>query len=211
MILRLLPLGFALAVASATPLTLTFSGVGTGTLGGTAFTDSNFSLVFTSDTTLITTVSTDFTTPSGTPGSFTISTSGSPLTGTFSQDQAVFVHPSPENDVGIWHEGLFSDPDFIALKDASFASYALNTSLGPISTSDSSLFAFGGSQPCSGAPAGTDCGFTTSGGHLVFTSLSSLSFQAVVSEGSTVPEPPTGMFFAIGLVAVAAGSFARKR
>src|SRR5579883_906609 len=134
MIARFLLVGAAVAaLASASPLTITFSGVADGVLGTNSFTQANFTLTFNSDTTDVTNPSAepvDWSTPSATPGSFVIVVpSGPTYTGTFTGDQAVFDHPSPNNDIGIWH---YNGDDVIAKQEAAFASYNLMSSLGPI-------------------------------------------------------------------------------
>ncbi|PYT33649.1 MAG: hypothetical protein DMG58_06785, partial [Acidobacteria bacterium] len=92
------------ALVNADPLTITFSGTGSGSIGGNSYNSAAFTFTFESDTNLITTptcCATVFTTPGGTPATFWIAGIGS---GTFMGDQAVFANPSPnELAVGIWH------------------------------------------------------------------------------------------------------------
>jgi hypothetical protein len=192
---RLLLLGMIAGLASATPLTLTFIGTADVSLGDVSLTQANFSLVFTSDTSLLVTPSNipvDTSTPSGTPGTFTIAGIGS---GVFTDNQAVFEHPSPESDIGVWH---FNDTngDWLAKQDPAFAAYTLTTSLGPITT---------GNNAAPLAP------MSTSLGDLQFSNVSALSFQAVVTGGtSATPEPSTGLLLSLGIGGILLGTRFRR-
>src|SRR5437016_3886743 len=143
---RLLFTGLLLAaLATADPLTITFSGTGSGSVGGNSYASSAFTFTFQSDTNQITTppcCATAFTTPRGTPATFWIAGIGS---GTFMGDQAVFSNPSPnELAVGIWHYDM---PDWLVLSSSAFANYNLSTSLGPVSSPVA--YAFSGQFPSS--------------------------------------------------------------
>ncbi|MBZ5605078.1 MAG: PEP-CTERM sorting domain-containing protein [Acidobacteriia bacterium] len=207
MIARLLLIGAAAALASASPLTITFSGVADGVLGGTSFTQADFTLTFTSDTTDVnhpSGIPEDWSTPSATPGNFVIIVPMGPTyMGTFTDDQAVFVHPSPEDDVGVWH---YNSMDWLAKQEAAFASYDLMSSLGPISDGSN---AWPGSLPNG---SGGDFGFSTTSGDFFLENVSSLSFTADVSGGGTTanPEPSSGVMLSLGAGALAVGLI-RKR
>ena len=116
MTVRLLLLaGMLSAFAGAEPITMTFSGVADGELGGAAFSQQQFTLTFTSDTNLVghpcmnCTDENDWVTPSAIDGAFSIAQVGSlfNVMGVFEDDQGVFANPAT-NDIGIWH----SIPEF---------------------------------------------------------------------------------------------------
>ena len=147
-------------VAAAHPLTITFAGNGTGSIGSSGFTNASFTIIFTSDTSRLTIPSccvNDLTTPGGTPA--TISVNG--VNADFSEDQAVFVNPN-ELDVGIWHLG---GPDFLTIGNKQFATYNLATNIGPIDGTTSIL---------------SDT-FSTSEGILAMSSVSNVTVTVVVS------------------------------
>ncbi len=213
MISRFLLLGVAAVLASASPITLTFTGVADGVLGSTSFTQADFTIVFTSDTDDLSrppSFPVDWSTPAGTPGIFAIMISGGPiLTGSFTDDQAVFVHPAPENDIGIWH---YNTADWLAKQDSAFSSYDLRSSIGPVSTG---VNGWPGVLPDPAIPGSTDSHFTTTEGNFVLSNVSSLTFTADVTPGaptpSTVPEPSTATFLLMGIGGLVAGTLRRKR
>ncbi len=179
---RLLFTGLLLtALASADPLTITFSGTGSGSVGGVGFDSAPFIFTFDSNTDLIAKPSCcppDSSTPEGTPATFWIDDIGS---GTFISDQAVFVNPSPaELNVGIWH---YNEPDWLVLNSQAFATYDLKTNLGPVL----SPVAYAFSEP-----------FGTSKGLLYLNSAAGVTYTAVVGSetgtgggpggGTSVPE-----------------------
>jgi hypothetical protein len=130
MFFRLFPAGLLLsAIAAASPLTLTFTGTASGSVGNTVFTNEAFTITFTTDTASVVhgtpCCASDFTTPSGTPNTIAIEGIGS---GSLTGDQAVFVNQS-EQDVGIWH---YNDPDWLTIGNPSIASYTLAGAIGPI-------------------------------------------------------------------------------
>ena len=151
------------ALASADPISITFSGTGSGSVGGTSYNSAAFTFTFESDTNLITTpacCATVFTMPGGTPATFWIAGIGS---GTFMGDQAVFANPSPnELAVGIWHYNM---PDWLDLSSSAFANYDLSTSLGPVASPVA--YAFRDSFP-------------SSLGTLTLSSASGVTYTAVV-------------------------------
>lgn len=180
---RLLLLCILLApLALCDPLTLTFAGTGSGSLGSDTFTGSNFTITFTTDTSDLATPGgypNDISTPEGTSATFSVTGVGS---GTLTGNQAVFVNDT-ENDVGIW---FFQPPDFLTLGNFSFATYKLSSSIGPISGTASALSE---SIPTS-----------VEGESLSLTGVSALTFTADVTAassggggggGATVPEPAT--------------------
>ena len=193
---RLLFTGLLLtALASADPLTITFSGTGSGSVGGVGFDSAPFIFTFDSNTDLIAKPSCcppDSSTPEGTPATFWIDDIGS---GTFISDQAVFVNPSPaELNVGIWH---YNEPDWLVLNSQAFATYDLKTNLGPVL----SPVAYAFSEP-----------FGTSKGLLYLNSAAGVTYTAVVGSetgtgggpggGTSVPEPSSVALLGGALVLV---------
>jgi len=210
MISRLILFGVA-ALASASPITLTFTGTADGVLGSTSFTQADFTLVFNSDTDLVmqpVSVPEDWSTPSGTPATFMILISPTMmLSGSFTDDQAVFAHPDPEDDIGIWH---FASPDWLAKKNTVFGTYDLKSSLGPISDG---VNAWPGIFPNPEVPGSSDAGFSTTLGNFVLSDVSALTFTAdVAAPGSdATPEPSTATFLWIGIGGLVVGNLFRKR
>jgi hypothetical protein len=167
---RLLCAALLLAtLATADPLTITFSGTGSGMVGAQSFSSAAFTFTFDSDTTLIGVpgcCGDAFSTPAGTPATFSIDGIGS---GTFMGDQAVFANPSPvELAAGIWH---YDTPDWLVLSSTAFTDYDLSTDIGPAPAA--LAFAF-----CSSFP--------TSLGSISLSSVSDVTYTAVVG---AVPEP----------------------
>jgi hypothetical protein len=187
------------ALASASTITLTFSGTGDGQIGNTIFTNNNFTLVFTTDTSDIAhpdAIPEDWSTPSGTPATFNIV---GIATGFLTGNQAVFEHPSPEDRIGIWH---YDTPDWLTKTDPAFASYDLVSSLSVATGSNTAL-------PISGGV------FTTSAGDLSITSVSALSFVANVSptpagDPPGVPEPSAFSLLSLGVAGMLLGLAKRR-
>ena len=175
------------ALASADPLTITFSGTGSGSVGGVAFDSAAFIFTFDSDTNLIgkpSCCAPDSSTPEGTPATFWIDDIG---TGTFIGDQAVFVNPSPaELNVGILH---YNEPDWLVLNSQAFATYDLKTNLGPILSPVAYTF---------GEPFGTTKGL------IYMNSAAGVVYSAVVSSGvgASVPEPSSMALLGGALVVI---------
>lgn len=196
-------LAFALVAgfASASPITLTFTGTADGMLGTTSFTQQEFTIIFTTDTSDVvhpSAIPVDWSTPMGTLASFVIT---GVSTGTFIDDQAVFVHPSPENDIGIWH---YNAADWVAKTESAFASYDLQSSIGPISDG---VNAWPGIFD---APFTVDVGGTHES--FVLSNITDMTFSAeVTSVPSGVPEPSTAMLLSLGIAGIAAGRFRRRK
>jgi hypothetical protein len=174
------------------PLTITFSGTGSGFVGVEPFDSAAFTFTFVSDTSLVVVpacCATDYSTPSGTPATFSISGIGS---GTLTDDQAVFANPNPANlTVGMWH---FNLPDVLDLSSGSFANYNLSTNKGPILVA--SPFAFSN-------------GFSSSLGTIALASATDVTYTAVV-EAAEVPEPSTLGLLSVGLALCFAWRYRRR-
>ena len=173
-------------IAAASPLAITFSGIGNGSVGAQAFMSAAFTFTFTSDTSAVVVPSccaTDFSTPAGTPATFSIAGIGS---GTLTSDQAVFANTNPAVlTVGMWH---FEMPDVLDLSRLAFANYDLSTSIGPIFVD---------------APFAFSNGFSTTLGDFVLDSATNVTYAATVST-TEVPEPSSLALFISGLAACVA-------
>lgn len=171
--------------ARATPITYTFTGVGTGDVGTTAFSGA-FTFTFSGNTTSITSGGGEFR-QDGIGGTF----SEGAFNGTLLSNNAVIVNTDPLFPRLSFFNSTFDNGG--TLQNSVFSSYALATALGPITVTTGpnllpTLNAIGD-------------GFGTTGGGPVIEllSISSLSFSA------TVPEPTSlAMFgaalFLLGLV-----------
>jgi len=162
--------------AQADPIDYIFTGTGTGTLDGTSF-SGTFTVTDVADTSGITSGGGEY---RNTPTSSTF-TAGS-LTDTLS-DPLIIENTAAPGFMGFSESvSPFNDE---SLTNSVFETYALNTALGLTS---------GGLSVATGA-LGT---FPTSGGDLVFTSITALSFEA-----TTVPEPTSVILLLTVLLAVA--------
>jgi hypothetical protein len=162
--------------AQAEPIDYIFTGTGTGTLNGVAF-SGTFTVTDIADTSGITSGGGEY---RNTPTSSTFSSSA----GTASMlDPIVIENTTPPGFMG-FGEVLAPFPDE-SLTNAVFETYALNTALSSTS---------GG---LSVAPAT----FTTSVGALDFTTITALSFEATVA---SVPEPSSVVLLTTVLLAFGA-------
>jgi hypothetical protein len=166
--------------ACAVPITYTETDIASGSLNGVAFTDASILLTMNNDTTNIT----------GGPSLFenvgiiTVSINGgAPATFT-SLASLVFSNQSVP---GV---GFDASPDILDTVSASFATYALNTAIGPITGSALSNL---------GHP------FPTSGGDFVLTGVGAPTFTATIG---VVPEPSSLAVFATAMAAL--GFFFRR-
>ncbi len=167
---RLLLLATLITTAGvAAPLKVVFTGNATGTIGTTAFANQPFNMTFSSDTASVThgTVccAEDYTTPPGTAATFSV---GSTLSGTLTDDQAVFAHGS-EQTLGIWH---YNDPDWLTIGNPAFSTYTLAASIGPIS---GTTFTFPTARV-----------MKSSAGDVIFASVSGVSVTVTVSSPTTL-------------------------
>jgi len=150
------------AFAAAHPLTITFTGSGTGQIGSTPFTNAAFTITFTTDTSNLSSPAgspNDLSTPSGTTAAINVAA----VAANFTDTQAVFINPA-EEDVGIWH---YNVNDFLTIGLFTFETYNLGTSLGPVQGTTNTF--------------GSGNTFSTSQGALYFTSVSNVSFQVTVT------------------------------
>jgi len=231
MYVRLLLLALAAAIVSATPLTISFIGIGSGTLGTTSFVDQSFSFVFNTDTSSLiygpSSEPTDWATPSDTSAVFNVAnvlnaslvSLGPIANDALGSTQSVFVHPTPEDRVGIW---MYNDVDWLTLTD------------GPTGSPDTSPLANYNLQsnltlnlPASAATlVGTleDNPMPTADGNLLFSSIepdSTITFKAqlnptvtttppVPSDSTAAPEPSTLSLLLLGSGGILAGSIRRR-
>ncbi len=194
------------ALVSATPLTLTFVGVGTGTLDGITFTDQSFTFTYYTDTDVLfnppypgTTM--DETTPDLT-GTFSTTLSGLPVTVTLS-DLGVYDNPVEER-LGLWNES--TDQDWLTITAPQFASYNLMSSY-TFDASGSEITALG---PVEGP-------LITSDGELQISSVSTLDFSATLGMAmpptptDPVPEPSTASLLFVGTGGILLGLIRRRK
>lgn len=164
----------------ASTLDYTFTGVGSGTISGntnTTFTDADFSVSFTENTTAITSPDTGYYGYSGINGTFT---EGS-YTTTFTDD-TIEVNGNPSTGVGNYESVFLFNSDFGSsmgiAPSAALLGYTLAT---PVTTGVQS----GGNIEVFQDAAGFS---TTTGDTVEFTGLTSLDFTAT-QPTSAVPEP----------------------
>ena len=164
--------------AYATPITYTFAGVGSGTIGTTPFTDTSFTFVFTADTSAIDASGAPFYRLTDVGGTFSEDATTVTLTATVSivatADAATprinFFNATFDNGLGI--------------NDPSLASYELATSFGPLTvTAPGTATSF--LTPTFNT-AGD--GFASTGGLVEITANTSLTFTAAL-QTPAVPEP----------------------
>lgn len=176
-------------------ITFTFTGIGNGTLGASAFTDALFTIVATGDTATRETVA---------PGIFdieplavTIDIAGLGLFNVTSASR-VFVN---QNVLAVgWSRAGNGGSDIYNLSPiASLSTYDLLTSFGPVNDATPFFSQFNSSFGV----------ITTNGGNLAVTSARNATFQAVV-QNTAIPEPGTISLLGLGLAGVAL-AIRRKR
>jgi len=170
--------------AHATPITLTFTGNGSGSINNTAF-NGDFSFIFTADTTNIDSSAAPFYYLHNIGGTFSEGAYTATLTPTVTivaTEDAAFPRINFfNNDVTL---GL-------GLNNSALATYSFLTSIGPVTTPPGFL------TPTLGGGS-----FATTGGDLIsFTEDNTLTFTASVgSPVSSVPEPSTITLLIAGLL-----------
>lgn len=194
LLLMILCLGSA-SHADAAPITFTFQGTGSGTVGTQSFTDSAFTISLSSDTTAIIQIGEFYRTP---PASATINLAGIG-TGTFTQLANVITIPDgfgAATFVGLELPANSLQLNGVTLFSATLNGYTLQGPIGPISN----------------RPAGS--GFLnapTTLGQVQFTNYgNTLTFTATLGTpgAEPVPEPTTMLLLATGIVG---GAVLRKR
>lgn len=220
---------FCLAIAGATPITLTFSGTGSGTVTsstGTAdFTNQAFTITFDSNTSDLVTIPVsdpdagDISTPNPTTNTFVIGSLSGSLSGLTTSSgvfgPAVFLNTTT-NNVGIWY---FETADWLVTASGSYtSSFGLANDLTVTGLSPSDDGAFGNATtPGTGAAA-----MPSTIGAISFTSLSNVTFSEAVTPTvtttaaigaavGTAPEPSTLTLFGIGIAGLAMGKLRRRR
>ena len=160
--------------ACAVPITYTETDIASGSLNGVAFTNASIMLTMNNDTINIT----------GGPsffdnfGAITVSVNGGA--------PATFTSPASQvfSNQSVPAVGFEANVNILDDVSASFATYALNTAIGPIT--GSALFNSGSSFP-------------TSGGAFVLTSVGDPTFTATIG---VVPEPSSLAVFATAMAAL---------
>lgn len=183
--LAALSVPFLATDASAAPITYTFTGIASGFLGLTPFTDEAFTVTLVGDTNNVTFAGEYFNV--ATTASFLIGTSAGTFTGAFNE---VILNPDPANPRVLF--GQFTGADFVAegLQDASFASYNLKTAF----------------PQTPGTPEFITQVFETATESLEFVSATFASFEAT----GGVPEPSTWAMLTIGFAGLAFLAYRRR-
>jgi len=172
------------AGVSAGPITFTFSGTGSGTIGGSPFASAAFTITALADTVNIV--------PFSVGTGFSLDNSSASITiagqGTFSFITATREFVNNNSSGAGFSRGTQTGADLVyAASDPGFATYALDTAFDPL-TGNGRLLQW--SNPT----------VTTSGGTLVFTDANptTVTFQATV--GAAVPEPGSYVLILSGIL-----------
>jgi hypothetical protein len=175
----------------ATPILYTLEGIGSGSLGGTAFTNMYFIITSTADTDQITVV----------PGLFSVPTTSAIIdvtgfsTASFTGFTSEFLSTGPGASFPI--AGIDQDlntPDSLSILDLfqhpGLQGYQLNTDIGPLTGSAT----FNPGHP-----------FPTTGGNIIFDTVSEVTYRAYLG----VPEPSSIVL--LGSAVITCLAVARRR
>jgi len=179
--------------ALADPITYIYTGTGSGILGGVAFVDASFTITALADTDNITAWASAAGGPQNTHLSTTIDIDGLGL--------STILTPShtwldPWGGYGGLGANLWIN--WATLSTTAWVGYGLDTAIGPI-LADSIWDVYGFRA------------VSTSGGALLFSGMSRLTFEAVTAGTAAVPEPATLLLLGIGLVAAGLARPRRRR
>jgi hypothetical protein len=187
------------SVASAVPITYTFTGTATGTIGGTSFSNATLTISVTLDTSNVTSPSSGHfqSLYAANTAMFSISGVGS---GTLSSAGGIYLNPPFGGIINLYDNGTAGqlvEVDDNSIGSAALASYALATAIGPL-----------GPQAVDG---GAINNVATSRGSLTLTSFEiNVAFQATTS-AAPVPVPPSLYLCLAGLAAASVYTVARRR
>jgi len=173
-------LAFAPIASQAAPATYTFSGVGSGAAGATAFTDADFSFVFSADTSAIVDAGGGFFRLNNVDGSF----SEGGTTVALAPTSTIVVSSDPTLALANFFNAAFNNG--LGGQNASLIGYDLTASIGPLALA-----------PLTPTFNGGSFAFADGSGSVQMTGNSSLSFEAAV-----VPEPGTLALMGLGLAAI---------
>jgi len=176
--------GASFAAAQAAPVTYIFSGEGSGTANGTAFTGA-FTFTLNGDTGDV---------QPDAPFFRLFNVGGTFTEGAFSAtlDPSIIIVASanPIDRINFFNNTVDNG---LGLQDGALASYDLTSSIGPITVSNPAFL-----TPTFNA---LGHGFATSGGLVEITENTSLTFTAIV-RGASVPEPASLAILGAGLLAL---------
>jgi hypothetical protein len=179
--------------AGAAPLHLSFHGTGSGTVGATPFTDAEFNITLTIETTENSLYAPGVPITATYPTTIWIAGVG---TGTFTTGKRVF------DNQGVSVLGLNNlvAADLINLSDPAFATYDLTTPLGPILDPSPFYAQFDG--------------ITSSMGDITFTAMSNVTFVAAadpIPVAEPIPATTPGTLAFLALVCAAVAAFVLRR
>ena len=169
----------AASLSCASPITFVFDGVASGTVGGVNFSNAPFKFTQSSDTSLITSssngFSTNYTTPFASGASINVGGFGAGTITTVTDVANSFDIFNPANSFVAF--ALTTGGD-VAGHDLTFASYKLQSAVGPITTTNPFVSNFSAASTL---------------GNIAFSGINSLTFTA-----TTGPIPEPGSFSLLG-------------
>ena len=191
MAFKLLLLSTLSASLWAAPLTITVSGVGSGSFGGRPFTATQFTVTLTANgSDAVKPLCCDsLDLPPGSPATVAVQGLGM---ATINDNQTIFVFPR-NGVIGLAH---FNDGDLLDFKSSELTGYRFGFAVGPLTGTPSFV----------GACPGANCsGFQTSAGPFNFSSVSSVTFQVVLAPPVLAPGIVKIVDFAAGNTRLAPG------